>query len=136
MPEPNVAPYGSWKSPITSELIVSEAVGLDGVLIDGDDVYWSEGRSTEGGRVVLVRRTADGRADDVTPASYNVRSRVHEYGGGAFLVADGTVYFSNFDDNLVYRQDRNAEPRPISSDSALRYADFALDRGRGRLICA
>ena len=129
------APYGSWKSPITTDLIVSGAVGLGQIALDGNDVYWVEMRPAEGGRMVIVRRGPDGVAEDVTPEPYSVRTRVHEYGGGAFLVADGTVFFSNFADQRIYRQDRGSEPRAITPESPLRYADGALDSRRGRIIC-
>ena len=129
------APYGSWRSPITSELIVSGTVSLGQIALDGEDVYWSEMRPAEGGRYVVVRRSPDGRTADVTPASFNARTRVHEYGGGAFAVADGTVYFSNFADQRLYRQDRGAEPRPITPEAALRYADGVIDGRGGRMIC-
>jgi hypothetical protein len=89
MPTPKTAPYGSWKSPITSDLIVAQSTMLSDVRIDGDHVYWLEGRPQERGRSVIVRAGADGVASDVTPASFNVRTRVHEYGGGAWLVHDG-----------------------------------------------
>jgi dipeptidyl aminopeptidase/acylaminoacyl peptidase len=135
MAQPTTAPYGSWKSPITSDLIVSETISLGVVELDGDEIYWIEGRPIEQGRIVVVRRTPDGQAADVTPPGFNVRTRVHEYGGGAFLVAGGTVYFSNFDDNRLYRQDAGGAPQAITTDSALRYADLALDRQRNRLIC-
>ena len=88
MSEKTEAPYGSWKSPITSDMIVSATVGLGQIALDGDDVYWSELRPSEGGRVALVRRTPDGRTVDVVASPFNVRTRVHEYGGGAFAVAD------------------------------------------------
>src|SRR5215831_8217042 len=100
MAEPRIAPYGSWASPITSDLIVASSIGLGGVSIDGSDVYWIERRPQERGRSVIVRRSPDGRTDDVTPsvpeggqAAFNVRTRVHEYGGGAYLVSGGVVYF-------------------------------------------
>jgi hypothetical protein len=90
------ARYGSWKSPITSDLIVARSLGLSEVMLDGGDIYWLEGRPQEAGRNVVVRRGRGGPAGaDVNPAPFNVRSRVHEYGGGAWLVADGTLYFSN-----------------------------------------
>jgi dipeptidyl aminopeptidase/acylaminoacyl peptidase len=130
-----VAPYGSWKSPITSDLIVSETIGLGPIALDGQDVYWIESRPTEGGRYVIVRRTPDGRMTDVTPPPFNARTRVHEYGGGAFVVAGGTVYFSNFTDQRLYRQNPGAEPRPITPEVALRYADGVFDHRRGRMIC-
>ena len=104
MPERRAAPYGSWESPITSDLIVSNTVGLEQIAVDGEDIYWVEMRPTEGGRNVVVRRAPDGRTTDVTPAAFNARTRVHEYGGGAFAVADGHLYFSNFDDQRLYRQ--------------------------------
>ena len=135
MAEPQVTPYGSWKSPITSDLIVSETIGLGQIALDGQDVYWVEGRPTEGGRYVIVRRMLDGRTTDVTPPPFNARTRVHEYGGGAFAVADGTVYFSNFSDQRLYRQDPGAEPRPITPEADLRYADGIIDHRRSRMIC-
>ena len=129
------ASYGSWSSPITSELVASGTIGLTQIEVDGDDVYWIEMRPAEGGRCVIVRRTPDGKTSDVTPPPFNARTRVHEYGGGAFAVADGTVYFSNFADQRLYRQDRGAQPRPITPEADLRYADGVIDRRRGRLIC-
>src|SRR5437588_12745776 len=82
MTQPTVAPYGSWKSPITSDLIVSATVGLGQVALDGVDTYWIELRPSEGGRNCVVCRAPDGRVSDVTPQGLNARTRVHEYGGG------------------------------------------------------
>lgn len=130
-----VAPYGSWASPITSELLVRGSVRLLEIKVDGDDVYWIESRPTEAGRYVIVRRTPDGRTQDINPAPFNARTRVHEYGGGAFHVDNGTVYFANYADQRVYRQDPGGAPRPITPDLPLRYTDFNSDRRRGRLIC-
>jgi dipeptidyl aminopeptidase/acylaminoacyl peptidase len=130
-----VAPYGSWKSPITSELIVSETIGLGEIKLDGDDVYWAEMRPSEKGRTVIVRRTPDGNTVDVTPDPFNARTRVHEYGGGAYLVADGVVYFSNFADQRLYRQTLGSRPQPLTPEKDFRYADSVLDRRRNRLIC-
>ena len=132
---PAVAPYGSWKSPITTDLIVSGAVGLGQIALDGDDVYWVEMRPSEGGRMVVVRRSGDGVTTDVTPESYSVRTRVHEYGGGAFVVADGVVFFSNFADQRLYRQGPGMEPRAITPELPMRYADGVFDGHRGRIIC-
>ena len=132
---PAIAPYGSWKSPITTDLIVSGAVGLGRIALDGSDVYWVEMRPSEGGRMVIVRRRADGSTTDVTPEPYSARTRVHEYGGGAFLVADGVVFFSNFADQRMYRQDPGRAPRAITPEAPLRYADGVFDARRGRIIC-
>jgi len=133
--KPQVASYGSWRSPITTELITSQAIGLGQIALDGEDIYWSEMRPSEQGRNVVVRRTADGQTQDLQPAPFNVRTRVHEYGGGSFLVVDGTVYFSNFADGRLYRQYMGKEPQPITSEATLRYADGIFDYQRHRIIC-
>lgn len=131
----NLAPFGSWKSPITSDLIVSGTIGLGGVSLDGEDIYWLEGRPSEGGRNVLVRKTPDGKVNDVTPQPFNVRTRVHEYGGGSFLIAEGMIYFSNFADQRLYKQTSNSEPQPLTPENQKRYADAILDKQQNRLIC-
>ena len=133
--ERKMAPYGAWESPITSSLIVSETIGLGGVAMDGERVYWLEGRPAEGGRNVLVSRTPDGQTQDITPKGFNVRTRVHEYGGGAFAIKNETVYFSNFADGRLYAQTPDSEPRAIVGDAKLRYADMRIDTPRDRLIC-
>ncbi len=136
MPNPHTtAPYGSWKSPITSDLIVSAVVGLGQVVLDGDDIYWVEQRPTEGGRNVVVQRLSDGRTIERTPAPFNARTRVHEYGGAAFVVHNGTLYFSNFSDQQLYRQQGETVPQPLTHEENLRYADGVIDAARGRLIC-
>src|SRR5438128_2970153 len=98
MTQARLAPYGSWKSPITSDLIVKESIGLGQVKLDGGDIYWIEMRPSEGGRQVIVRRTSDGRSAEVTPREFNARTRVHEYGGGDYAVHAGVVYSSSFAD--------------------------------------
>jgi dipeptidyl aminopeptidase/acylaminoacyl peptidase len=135
MTEPKIVPYGSWKSPITSDLIVADTVMLGETELDGENIYWTEVRPTDGGRYVIVRRAPDGQTTDVTPSPFNARTQVHEYGGGASLVADGTIYFSNWDDQRLYRQDPGEPPRPITPAVAWRYADGILDRRRDRIIC-
>lgn len=132
---PNVATYGSWKSPITSDLIVATTVGLGQIILDGEDVYWIEVRPTEGGRNVIVRWTPDGRTADILPAPFNARTRVHEYGGGSFAASRGVVYFSHFPDQRLYRQPVNGEPQSLTETGALCYADTVVDHHRHRLIC-
>ncbi|HEV2860852.1 MAG TPA: S9 family peptidase [Pyrinomonadaceae bacterium] len=134
MSEKKVAPYGSWKSPITSDLIVSATVGLGQTAVEGGDTYWIEMRPSEGGRNCLVRRGADGSTEDVTPRDFNARTRVHEYGGGDFLVREGTVYFSNFSDQRLYRQEPGGAPQAITPEEKYRYADPVFDARRGRLL--
>ena len=130
MPSPEIAPYGSWKSPLSSDLIVAETVRLGLPTLDGDDLYWVESRPREKGRSVIVRRSGDGTTRDLTPPPFSVRSRVHEYGGGAFVVLAGTLYFSNFADQRIYRQAPGGPPCPITPEAPLRYADYAIDAAR------
>ncbi len=134
MADAQVAPYGSWKSPITSDLIVQGSIGVGQVMLDGADVYWIEMRPAEGGRHCIVRRTPDGQTTDVTPLPFNARTRVHEYGGGDYTVQDGVAYFSNFSDQRFYRVSHNGEPQPLTPAVELRYADPIFDRQRRRLI--
>ncbi len=127
--------FGSWKSPITSDLIVSKSVGLGSVSIDGTNIYCLESRPTEKGRSVLVKLSRDGTTTDVTPKPFNIKTRVHEYGGGAYLITDGVVYFSEKTDHRVYRQIIGKKPEPLTEESLRRYADFMIDSTRNRLIC-
>jgi dipeptidyl aminopeptidase/acylaminoacyl peptidase len=131
-------PYGAWRSPVTSDLIVAETIGLGAVLIDRDGIYWTESRPSEGGRNVLVRRTKDGGREDVTPPPYNVRARVHEYGGGGAVVHRGVVWFTNFADQRLYRIAPGGTPEPLTPErteaAGWRYADGVIDEQRGRWI--
>jgi len=130
-----VAPYGSWRSPITSELVASKIIRLEWTVLDGENIYWIEIRPNEGGRYVIVRRTQDGNISDMTPPPLNARTRVHEYGGGAYNVSDGTIHFSNFDDQRIYQQEPGVAPYPLTPEADLRYADIITDHRRSRLIC-
>ena len=134
MVDARVAPYGSWKSPITSDLIVQGSIGVGQVTLDGTDVYWIEMRPSEGGRHVIVRRRLDGQTSDVNPQPFNARTRVHEYGGGDYTATDGTVYFSNFADQRFYRQQAEGVPEAITPAVEMRYADAKFDRERGRIV--
>jgi hypothetical protein len=139
-PSTKTAPYGSWKSPITSDLIVAQSITLSEVCLDGGHVYWLEGRPQEQGRCVVVRAGADGRATDITPPPYNARTRVHEYGGGSWTARDGTVYFSNFADGRLYRQEAGASapqaltPEPPAPGRQWRFADGVIDQRHSRWI--
>jgi len=130
-----IAAFGSWRSPITSDLIVSDTIGLSEVQLDGDDTYWIESRPTEAGRNVIVRMAANGQITDLNPQPFNARTTVHEYGGGAYLATSGSVFFSNFSDQRLYRIDPGKLPIPITPAGNLRFADAIVDRRRGRLIC-
>lgn len=136
MAEKQRVSYGSWRSPITADLIVHGTVGLGGLSVDREDIYWLESRPTEAGRTVLVRLIPDGAVSDVTPAPFNVRTRVHEYGGGAYRVHDGIAYFANFADQRLWRIVPGGEPTPLTPEEGeYRYADIVVDVERGRLLC-
>jgi len=131
----NIAPYGSWRSPITSDLIVAGAVRLGQIEIEGEIVYWSEGRPAEKGRNVIVKRLPNGSTEDVTPSPFNARTLVNEYGGGSFTVSEGEIFFSNFADQRLYRIAPNTEPQAVTAESKFRYADGVVDRRRNRFVC-
>ncbi|MDO8681042.1 MAG: S9 family peptidase [Acidobacteriota bacterium] len=126
-------PYGSWASPLTAARVTAGALRLDQIHLDGNDVYWVEGRASEGGRYVIVRMTPDGVMSDVTPAGFNVRSRVHEYGGAAYTVDRGTIYFSNFEDQRLYRQTPGQAPEALTPKGYF-YADYRVEAVHKRLI--
>jgi dipeptidyl aminopeptidase/acylaminoacyl peptidase len=138
-PGPNVTdmtflPLGSWPTPITSELVVRAAARLGEVVVDGDEVWWSEARPAEGGRSVIVRRSADGTVTDVLPAPWNARTRVHEYGGGAWTVSDGTLWFTEFTDQRLYRLDAGSDqPVAVTPEppvpAGVRHADLSVTAG-------
>ena len=129
-----VAPYGTWRSPLSAADVAGGALRFDHPLLDGDDLYWVEGRPSERGRSVVVRYTRDGRVLDITPPAFSARTRVHEYGGAAFTVHRGTVFFSNDVDQRLHRQAPGAIPEPITPDG-YRYADCTVDTARQRLLC-
>jgi dipeptidyl aminopeptidase/acylaminoacyl peptidase len=140
--------FGTWHSPLSAERVATGGRRLSTIALDGDDIYWLEGRPDEGGRNVLVR-AASGTVEDVTPAGTNVRTRVHEYGGAPYLVHRGITYYVEFSDQRIYRLERGAlseggppEGRPPESGPSLPitpagnwcYADFVMDAARDRLI--
>jgi dipeptidyl aminopeptidase/acylaminoacyl peptidase len=139
MPNPRTSktalPYGAWPSPITAELLTASSVGLREPGSDGDTRYWLESRATDAGRARLVRQAGDGEPEPVTSTdALNVRSGVHEYGGGAWDARGGTVVVSNYLDNRLYRVDGD-EPRPITPDNAgWRFADLVVDVHRDRVF--
>ena len=134
MTEPVAAPCGSWLSPITAARV---AAGVRPVsaprLVDGH-VLWLQGLPEEGGRLAIATAGGDGARRVLTPAPFNVRSRVHEYGGGAYAAAGDTIWFSNHADNLVYTQQGDGAPVALTSDGRQRHADFELDARHRRLI--
>ena len=132
--KPTVAPYGSWRSPISAQMLVQGAVRFGDIATDGDTVYWIEGRPEEQGRYVIVRRTADGTIEDVLPKPFSARTTVHEYGGGALAVYDGTIFFTNYADQQVWQIMPGHAPQAITAEAKMRFADYAYDASRNRLV--
>jgi dipeptidyl aminopeptidase/acylaminoacyl peptidase len=134
MIETRTLPFGSWPSPISIDLAVGAGHALSEPLPDGDDIYLLESRPEEAGRVVLLRLAPDGTVADMAPG-LNVRTRVHEYGGGAYSVRDGRIVFSEFADNrLMLKRCPVDPPVALVSDPAFRFADLEMDLSRDRVI--
>jgi hypothetical protein len=132
--EPRVAPYGAWESPFPISLLTAGAVALSEIKARDGVRWWLEGRPDERGRQVLIRRDLDGTETRLSPEGFNVRSRVHEYGGAAYLVHDGLVIVSDFSSGRLNRIVAPGEVEPFTPERAWRYADMILDRGHDRLI--
>ena len=138
---PTVAPYGSWRSPIDAETVARAGRRLGAAAIAADGaVWWAEGRPSEQGRTVLMRRPPGGAPEVVTPEGTNVRTRVHEYGGGAWtLAAPDLVLFVDFADQRLYRQRLGGPPAPLTPEppapGAWRYADARVSADGATVVC-
>jgi len=133
------APFGSWKSPITSGLLTASGIGLSELQFSKDSLCWLESRPQEAGRVVVVRCPLGGTPADAIPQGFNARTRVHEYGGGSYLADEDTIFFSNFKDQRLYRQEVTGVPKPITAESSipggLRYSDARMTPDGKTIIC-
>ncbi len=127
--------YGSWPSPISAASTVASSRSMSTLYADDGYLYWSEGRPEEGGRTTIMRWKAGAAMEELLPAPWNARTRVQEYGGRSTLVADGTIWFSNFADQRLYRMKPGEEPVAVTPEAPLRYAACELDAPRNRLIC-
>lgn len=133
------APFGSWSSPISPALVAAAGRSVMEIHVSGDQIYWLEMRPHEDGRYVIMRGSLDSPVVDITPHDFNTRTRVHEYGGGAYIVQGPSIYFSNFADQRVYRLDPDQPPQPITPEpeipSGQRYADFQVTNDGRLIIC-
>ncbi|MEO7006713.1 MAG: prolyl oligopeptidase family serine peptidase [Terrimesophilobacter sp.] len=125
-----IAPYGSWRSPISARDLAESGHPVSGAAWVGDDIWWLEGRPSEAGRNA-VRTNRDGEPVDILPAPWNARTRVHEYGGGAWTVAaDRTLVFAEFTDQRLYRLDAGSTtPTPLTpAEAGFRFAELNIRR--------
>lgn len=131
---PTPAPFGSWASPVSAALIAGATIRLGQIALHGSTIAWSEGRPLEQGRNVVVQRGADGTLRDLNPAPFDVRTRAHEYGGGAFVLHGSGLLFSHDGDQKMYRVGQAGEPVALTPRANMRYADAVVDTARDRLI--
>ncbi|SDP42362.1 Dipeptidyl aminopeptidase/acylaminoacyl peptidase [Nakamurella panacisegetis] len=133
---------GFWPSPITADQAVASGRSLEAVAFAGDQLWWSEGRPDDGGRVVVCTRGGAGEVVDLLPGPWNARTRVHEYGGTSWLPVPGPsgfdLVFANLDDQRLYRLAAGGQPVPLTPEPAraagLRYADLQWDERRSRIL--
>jgi dipeptidyl aminopeptidase/acylaminoacyl peptidase len=130
------APCGTWPSLLPASAVAAGSVRVGGLWLDGADLYFTESRPAQQGRMTLLLKRGDAPACEILPAPFSVRSRVHEYGGGAFAVSQDLVVFANDADQRLYRLDVGAAmPAPLTAPGPIRYADLQFDRGQERVIC-
>ncbi|MEA2142130.1 MAG: hypothetical protein QOI64_560 [Solirubrobacteraceae bacterium] len=136
---PASAPYGSWSSPISPAMIATGQVRVSETTAQHDATYWLESRPSDGGRTRVMCHRPDRGVHAVTSGDVNCRTRVHEYGGGAYAVHDTTVFFTNFEDQRLYRLAPGSAPRAITEEPpqpcSLRYADMCPTPDGRRLVC-
>ena len=134
MTRPTTAPYGEWVSPFPISLLTAGVVSLGEIRAADGVRWWLEGRPDEQGRQVLIRRATDGTETRLTPEGFNTRTRVHEYGGAAYVVDGDLVVVSDFATGRLDRIEASGELRSLTPEQAWRFADFVVDRARNRLV--
>jgi dipeptidyl aminopeptidase/acylaminoacyl peptidase len=146
-------PYGEWPSPLDAATVAADSLEFGHVALDGEVAYWLERRPEEDGRGVVVRAAPGESPTEVTPEDHDVRTLVHEYGGGDFAVRDGAVVYARFEDQRLYRTSAEATPSdaddattPAAADAVpitpepptergARYADVEFVPGEDRIYC-
>ncbi|MBA2381616.1 MAG: S9 family peptidase [Chloroflexi bacterium] len=135
MTSQTVASFGAWASPVSIELLTRGALTFGEIGAAGRVRWWLEGRAEEGGRQVLVRREPDGSMTRLTPEGFNARCRVHEYGGGAYVIDGDLVVVSEFATGRLHRVSSPGVLEPLTpAGRAWRFADLSLDRARNRIL--
>src|SRR3954471_7992627 len=123
-----IAAYGAWESPLSSDVLARGNVRYGSVELAADgSLYWSELRSSEQGRTAIVRLSAGGAREEILPAPFSARTRVHEYGGRSFLLDGEALYFVEQSDQQLYRLQRGAAPEALTREADLRFAEPIAD---------
>ena len=131
------APYGTWESVITPELMVASNIGVSQAIVFDGSLYWLESRPQEQGRNVICRRAVmedQAKKADVLPVGYNCRTRVHEYGGASYLPTCHGVYFVNFEDQQIYCVDQIGQTKKLTDEADTRFADLAFSATRDLIV--
>lgn len=130
--------YGSWPSSLTADVLADKGKRYGNIFADNYSLYWLEFRASEKGRGVLLKSLPNGKIEEVLPSNISVRTKVHEMGGGDFIVRNNIVYYSNAKDNRIYRFDEVSKTdlpmTPLYDNKEVRYADFAFCENKNILI--
>lgn len=129
--QPVRARHGSWASPLSALALATASASIGYARAHGGRLYWTESRPADGGRIALLALDADGRAIELTPRDFNLRTRVHEYGGIGFARAGERLLASRDDDQRLYCLAGGRPPQPLTPPG-LRYADGAATADGGR----
>lgn len=133
-PAPQVAAYGAWETPVSAERLAAAAVRLGDLQVFGGHAYWRESRPGQRGRNAVVSRDEASPPQEHADARFNVRTRVHEYGGASYLYVGEDLVFSDFADQRLYWQQPGAAPLPLTPEG-YRYADCVLHPAAPQLVC-
>lgn len=128
------AEFGLWDAKITSQMLTQKARRFGTLKTSGEAVYWTEQRSDEAGRGVIMRWDEKQGITEILTAPHSARSKVHEYGGGEFCIAKDGIYFVNAENQQLYRCTSNSEPEQITNAPGVRFADLEYDALNDRLI--
>lgn len=129
-----IQPYGTWASPISASLVAGKSLRLGQIQAAGTDLFWTEGRPSDGGRVTIVHRNTHGDMVDLLPPPYSARSSVHEYGGGELLATLSGLFFINAEDQDIYSVQHDGTIGRITKAEGWRFSDLCLDEAQGQLI--
>lgn len=119
-------PFGLWNSPVTAENVAKGSLYIQNIKVEGTNTYLSVMRPENKGKSTIMRIDLEGDCKDMTPSDFDVRTFVHEYGGGAFTVFNGTIYASRGSDNQIYIIRDDEDPKQLTHSPHLRFSDMHI----------